>query len=570
MMTAITQSFTQFKDSIGKRFRWDYFLQDNITSSVWLTIWVVVLALATAFYTARKLSDAPFLTIVILIVWAVFMALAIASGLFQKHTKVGDWLGENLVGSVSNAILTLFMMLILVFAFSSAWSYVITEGSFDPALTAPDVRTNAGGTWGWLAASSDDPAAPGGARDLLYYGRLDRVHVPRVQAAAAIVLVLSLVTFVANRTGVWVKNRLLRQSLTYIWLLSPILLFILLNGIAYKEGSSLINFGTLLIGIVVLLALYGLLWWQKVIKYSVTSLIITAVAWPVAYVIWRLIGQSGIFPEVNVDTWGGLMLTLIIATSVILLSFPVGILLAMGRRSDVRGIPNWITWPVVIGVALWGFSTTPQLLADARNTVETIIAFWPVIILAVGYALQRVFKGNVVAAASTVFIEFVRGVPLITLLFMAIIMAPFFTKGGTDISKPYAVIAGYTIFASAYMAELIRGGLQAIPKGQFEAADALGLNTLQKMRFVVFPQVLRILIPALVGSFIGNFKSSSLVSIVGLLDLVGIAATVVNNPQWLGLRKDLYYGLAIFYFLVSFAMSSYSRRLETKLAVGAR
>lgn len=570
MMTTITQSFTQLKGSLGKRFRWDYFLQDNVTSSVWLTVWVVVLALVTAAYTARKLSEAPLLTILVLVVWVAFLVLAIASGLFQKHTKVGDWLGENLVGSVSNAILTLLMMLILLFAFLGAWKYAVTDATFDPALTAPDVRDNEGGTWGWLAASSDNPDVPGGARDLLFYGRLDRVHVPRVQTAAAIVLLLSIVTFVANRTGVWAKNKILRQSLTYLWLASPILLFILLNGIAYEEGSPLINFGTLLIGAIAFLAIYGLLWWQKIIKHSTTSLIIAAVAWPVIYVVWRLIGQSGIFPEVNVDTWGGLMLTLIIATSVILLSFPVGILLAMGRRSDVRGIPNWITWPVVIGVALWGFSTTPQLLADARNTVETIIAFWPVIILAVGYALQRVFKGNVVAAASTVFIEFVRGVPLITLLFMAIIMAPFFTKGGTDISKPYAVIAGYTIFASAYMAELIRGGLQAIPKGQFEAADALGLNTLQKMRFVVFPQVLRILIPALVGSFIGNFKSSSLVSIVGLLDLVGIAATVVNNPQWLGLRKDLYYGLAIFYFLVSFAMSSYSRRLETKLAVGAR
>jgi general L-amino acid transport system permease protein len=568
-MTAITQSFTQLKDSIGKRFRWDYFLQDNITSSVWLTIWVVVLALGTAAYMASKLSEAPLLTIIILIVWAVFMALAIASGLFQKHTKIGDWLGENLVGSVSNALLTLLFMLVLAFAFRSAWKYAVTDATFDPALTAPDVRTNEGGTWGWLAPSSDDPNVPGGARDLLYYGRLDREHVPRVKTAAAIVLVLSLVTFIANRTGVWEKNRLLRQVLTYFWLASPIILFILLNGIAYEEGSSLINFSTLLTGTIILLALYGLLWWQKVIKHSMVGLIVTAVAWPAIYLVWRLIGQSGIAPEVNVDTWGGLMLTMIIATSVILLSFPIGILLAMGRRSDVRGIPNWITWPVVIGVAIWGFSTTPQLLADSRNTFETIVAFWPVLILGVGFALQRVFKGNVVAASSTVFIEFVRGVPLITLLFMAIIMAPFFLKGGTDISKPYAVIAGYTIFASAYMAELIRGGLQAIPKGQFEAADALGLNTLQKMRFVVFPQALRILIPALVGSFIGNFKSSSLVSIVGLLDLVGIAATVVNNPQWLGLRKDLYYGLAIFYFLVSFAMSSYSRRLETKLAVGA-
>ena len=569
-MTAITQSFTDLRSSIGQRFRWDYFLQDNITGSVGLTIWVAILALVTAVYTVNQLSAQPLWTIIILIVWGVALVLAIASGLLQRHTRVGDWLLANLVGSVSNALLTLFLMLVLAAALRGAWSYAVVNATFDPALTAPDVRTNSGATWGWLAPSSDDPAVPGGARDLLYYGRLDREHVPRVQAAVYMFLLLAIVTFAANRTGVWDRVKPLRQTLTYLWLLSPIILFILINGINYEPGSNFIKIGTLIGGIIVLLALYGLLWWQKVIKFSPTSLVITAVAWPVAYILWRLIARSQAFPAINVDTWGGLMLTLIIAVSVILLSFPIGMILALGRRSDVRGIPSWIIWPVAIIAAIWGFSTTPQLLEDARNPIETIIAFWPILILAMAYVLQNSFRGNVVAASSTVFIEIVRGVPLITLLFMAIIMAPFFFQEGTQIPNPYAVIIGYTVFASAYMAELIRGGLQAIPKGQFEAADALGLNTLQKMRFVVFPQALRILIPALVGSFIGNFKSSSLVSIVGLFDLVGIAITVVGNPQWLGLKPELYYGMAVFYFLVSFAMSSYSRRLEARLEVGAR
>jgi general L-amino acid transport system permease protein len=243
--------------------------------------------------------------------------------------------------------------------------------------------------------------------------------------------------------------------------------------------------------------------------------------------------------------------------------------LALGRRSQVRGIPNWLTWPVAIAIALWGFTqTTPQLLEDARNLFERLIALWPLLVLGAAWGLQRVFKGNVVAAATTTFIEVVRGVPLITLLFMGIIMAPFFLETGTSPANVYAVIAGYTIFASAYMAELIRGGLQAIPKGQYEAADAIGLNTLQKMRFVVLPQALRILIPALVGSFIGNFKSSSLVSIVGLFDLVGITGAIVANPQWQGLKTELYYAMAVFYFVVSFVMSAYSRRLEARLGVG--
>ncbi len=570
-MTALTQSLTRLKSSVGQRFRWDYFLQDNITSSVGLTIWVAVLALVTLFYTVNQLSAAPLSTIIILIIWGAFLALAIASGLFQRHTKIGDWLGANLVSSVSNALLTLFLMLLLASALRGVWSYAVVNATFDPAETAPDVRVNSGATWGWLAASSNEEGVIGGARDLLFYGRLDRQFVPRVQAATYMFLFLSIITFAANRTGLWERNSLLRQGLTYLWLLSPIILFILLNGVAYEPGSPLINFGTLIGGTVALLALYGLLVWQKVVNFSLVSLIATAAAWPIVHIVWRLIGRSEAFPSINVDTWGGLMLTMIIAVSVILLSFPIGMILALGRRSDVRGIPSWIIWPVVLITTVWGFTTsTPQLLDDARNTFETIMAFWPILILVIGYALQAVFKGNVVAATSTVFIEVVRGVPLITLLFMAIIMAPFFFKSGTVIPNPYAVIIGYTVFASAYMAELIRGGLQAIPNGQFEAADALGLNTLQKMRFIIFPQALRILIPALVGSFIGNFKSSSLVSIVGLFDLVGIAGAVVGNPQWLGLKKELYYGMAIFYFLVSFAMSSYSRRLEVKLGVGDR
>jgi len=120
------------------------------------------------------------------------------------------------------------------------------------------------------------------------------------------------------------------------------------------------------------------------------------------------------------------------------------------------------------------------------------------------------------------------------------------------------------------MAETIRGGLQAIPNGQYEASDALGFNTLQKMRFIILPQALRIVIPAIVGQFIGAYKSSSLVSIVGLFDFLGINRVISSNPQWLGLRVELYVFMALVYFLGSFIMSSYSRRLEVQLGVGER
>jgi len=294
------------------------------------------------------------------------------------------------------------------------------------------------------------------------------------------------------------------------------------------------------------------------------------VVWPLSSTVWWAIGKNEYFPPINVDLWGGMMLTLIIASAVIVLSLPLGVLLALGRRSQVYGIPNWIIWPVAIGATIWGFTTTPQLLADARNTVEQLIAFWPVLIPAVAYFIQKTFHGNIVAAASTAFIELIRSVPLITLLFMGIVMAPFFFTTGVTPAKPWPVIVGYTLFSSAYMAETIRGGLQAIPKGQYEAADALGLNALQKMRFVIMPQALRIVIPPIVGLFIGAYKSSSLVSIVGLFDLLGIQRAILANPQWLGLRIELYLFMGIVYFLGSSIMSAYSRRLEVQLGLGER
>jgi general L-amino acid transport system permease protein len=153
---------------------------------------------------------------------------------------------------------------------------------------------------------------------------------------------------------------------------------------------------------------------------------------------------------------------------------------------------------------------------------------------------------------------------------MAIIMAPFFLPEGAQIENVVAVIIGYALFSAAYMAELIRGGLQAIPRGQYDAADAIGLNSLQKMRFIILPQAITIVIPGIVGQFIGSYKSSSLVAIVGLFELMGITKVIVANPQWIGLRLELYVFAGIIYFTGSFVMSWYSRRMEARLAVGQR
>ncbi len=559
-MTAITESMTQkLNAAFEGRINWRYFLQDNVTGSWYLAVWVVVLAAATVAYTINQMNVAPLTTIIILILWLVGLGFAIANGLFKKRTAIGSWLKTNLLGSVSNAILSLLLVLILAAAVRGIWSWAVTNATFDPELTKPEFRNPDGATWGVIP----------GAWELLMVGRLDREALPRVQMALGYIVVLGVISIGANVAGYLKKIRPLRSILLGLWAITPIIVYILLAGVS-AEGDF-INSKTLLIGEAVVVGLFLLLWWQRTVKFSVVNLVIWAAAWPVAYLIWRAIGKSEMFPPINVATWGGLMLTIIIAVSVIILSFPLGMVLALGRRSEIRGIPGWLLWPVAAILALWGlFVSTPSILGDIRNQADYVLAFWPILILGFAYLLQKMFQGNVVAAASTTFIEVIRGAPLITLLFMAIIMAPFFLSEGATLENVWAVIIGYSLFSSAYMAENIRGGLQALPKGQFEAADSLGLNTFQKMRFIILPQALRIVIPAIVGQFIGSFKSSSLVAIVGLFELLGMVAVIVSNPQWLGLRKELFVFAGVIYFIGSAVMSWYSRRLEAQLGVGER
>jgi general L-amino acid transport system permease protein len=125
-----------------------------------------------------------------------------------------------------------------------------------------------------------------------------------------------------------------------------------------------------------------------------------------------------------------------------------------------------------------------------------------------------------------------------------------------------------TLFSAAYLAENVRGGLQAIPRGQYEAGEAIGLSTAQSMRIIILPQALRAVIPALVGQFIGLFKDTSLVTIVGLLDLLGVASVVIAQPQWFGLQRETFAFVALVYWICAFSMSSASRRLERNLGVG--
>ncbi|MBU8876209.1 amino acid ABC transporter permease [Reyranella sp. MMS21-HV4-11] len=215
---------------------------------------------------------------------------------------------------------------------------------------------------------------------------------------------------------------------------------------------------------------------------------------------------------VETSLWGGLPVTLILATYGLAFAFPYGILLALGRRSNL---------PLIKG-------------------------------LCVG------------------FIELIRGVPLISLLIMASVMLPLFLPSGTTIDKFLRAQVAVILFAGAYIAEVIRGGLQSLPKGQFEAADAMGLNYAQKTLLIILPQALRVVIPPLINTFIGFFKDTSLVLIIGIFDFLNTANQALVDPNWAGFPGEVYLFAAFVYFIFCYSMSRYSKYLEVELNKGTR
>lgn len=239
-------------------------------------------------------------------------------------------------------------------------------------------------------------------------------------------------------------------------------------------------------------------------------------SWAVALVVypflaaWLFHGGLGL-PVVETSRWGGLFLTIVIAGSGMVAALPLGILLALGRRSELP----------------------------------------------------------VVRAVCTVFIEFWRGVPLITVLFMASVMLPLFMPAGVSLDKLLRALIGVALFAGAYMAEVIRGGLQGVPQGQYEAARALGLSYWQQTRLIVLPQALKMVIPGIVNVFIALFKDTSLVLIIGLFDLLGIVQAAVTNPDWLGFVLEGYVFAAAVFWVFCYGMSRISQRLERRLDTSA-
>ena len=247
------------------------------------------------------------------------------------------------------------------------------------------------------------------------------------------------------------------------------------------------------------------------------------------------------------------------------------------RASRIRFAGSWFGLMVAMHWLITGINTestleiaAPPFLGGFVLTVG--IAYYVMLVsfpLGVLLSLGRTSKMPIFRVLCTTYIEVIRGVPLITVLFFFSIMLPLFLPRGMGISDLAAVFAGYTVFSAAYMAENIRGGLQSIRRGQFEAADALGLTTVQRTTLIVLPQALRVSIPNLVGQAIATFKETSLIAIVGGFDLLRIAnSTIPNQPDFLGQKRPGLLFISLVYFVIAYSMSKSSQRLEAKLQAG--
>jgi general L-amino acid transport system permease protein len=242
--------------------------------------------------------------------------------------------------------------------------------------------------------------------------------------------------------------------------------------------------------------------WKKPLAYT----------WILGLFLMGLLMKGGLFGLSSVESsqWGGLPLTLLLSIFGLTAAYPLGILLALGRRSKMA-------------------------------TVKTL---------------------------SIIYIELIRGVPLISLLFMSSVVFPLFLPEGVNINNIIRAQVAIILFTAAYIAEVVRGGLQAIPRGQYEAAESMGLNYYLTMRLIVLPQALKIVIPPSVQQLISAFKDTSLVVIIALFDLLRTTQTVLNDPQWMGFSAEAYIFVALVYFLCCFFMSNYSRQLERELETG--
>jgi len=410
----------------------------------------------------------------------------------RSEIGVFGWLRHNLFSSWGNTLLTLVGLYI-------TWKLldgVVSWGIINAVWVGDDGRVcqveSTGACWAFIWAKLSQ----------FIYGRYpdeERWRVDLVYALALAGLVPLMVPRIPGKA--W--------SAGFTFLIFPVVAFWLLTGSAPDESPGVLDAVGFVAGAAGLaLLLFGLP------NLRLAGVLCLVVAVPLV-ARWVFSTSDLVhLPIVPTELWGGLLVTLVVASVGITGSFPVGIALALGRRSKMP----FVRW------------------------------------------------------ASIGFIEFVRGVPLITVLFMASVMLPLFLPAGVSFDKLLRALVGVALFAGAYMAETIRGGLQAIPRGQYEAAEALGLSYPKRMGLIILPQALKLVIPGIVSSFVSLFKDTSLVLIIGLFDLLGIVQLNLTDAKWFA-NSTTATGLVfagIVFWVFCFGMSRYSQMIERRLAQGDR
>ncbi len=433
--------------------------------------------------------------------------------------KVGGlvgWIQKNLLSSVPNALLTAIALYLVWIVVPPLIQFGLVDAVWTGTDRAACTTVEQGGVQpnGWFGACWP---FVGDYFNLFIYGRYPRTEYWRVNT----VFLLFAITAIPMLMPSLPYKRLNGLLLFGVF---PLLAFVLLTGGNVDLGGFLLpnSFGLapalqFILDFVVLVALICLV--VVLVARGGGSSPISALQGILAgaAAILAVIGFASLdfgLTPVGTEIWGGLLVTLVIAVTGIVASLPLGILLALGRRS----------------------------------------------------------KMPVVKMASVIFIEFVRGVPLISVLFMSSVMLPLFLPDGVTFDKLLRALIGVALFSSAYMAEVVRGGIQALPKGQYEGAMALGLNYWQMMRMIILPQALKLVIPGIVNSFIALFKDTTLVLIIGLFDFLGMIQSSFTDPTWASPVQSLtgYFFASMVFWAFCFAMSRYSIYMEKKLDTGHR
>ena len=475
--------------------------------------------------------------------------------LAAPRSEVGavGWMRTNLFSSITNTILTLVGLALIVWIVPPIinWAFVhaVWVGNGREDCLVPGT----GACWAFVDAKFSQ----------FIYGRYPIDERWRVNLTG-ILLVVGLIPMAIPRVP------FKRENAIFLLVIFPIAALILLTGGHFYIPAGLVVFLLLVGGLV-----------SGLVAGAMTSSGTGRMATIAAAATVVLVIASFFVPDPPTPLFG--LSTFAVLTAVAAVIAAVAGFLAVYNAPDRPGSGTlWVVWGIILGLLavlalvninfglsfvetqLWG-----GLLVTLVVAIVAMVSSLPIGIL---LALGRRSTLPVVKFASIVFIEFWRGVPLITVLFMSSVMLPVFLPQGVNFDKLLRALIGVALFTSAYMAETVRGGLQAIPKGQYEGAKALGLPYWRMMQMIILPQALKIVIPGIVNSFISLFKDTSLVLIIGLFDLLGIVQLGFSDPKWASYKTPAtgYVFAAFVFWLFCFGMSRYSIYTERRLDTGYR